>query len=74
MWEICEIWRGHHVVLVARLEQRRDRGEQHVGALEIDAPVAQHAYWGTGAVIEDLRKEGGWAEGYVVLKAPLRAA
>lgn len=39
----------------------------------LQAPVAKHEFWGTGAVIEVLRQCGGWDEGRVVLDEPLRA-
>ena len=33
----------------------------------LDAPVVKHEYWGTDAVIDDLRNRPGWEEGRVVL-------
>jgi len=41
----------------------------------IEGPVIGHAFWGTAAVLEQLRTShaDGWAAGRVVLEAPLRA-
>jgi len=39
----------------------------------LDAPVVAHPYWGTHAVIDDLRATEGWAEGRVVLAAGVAA-
>jgi Mg-chelatase subunit ChlD len=33
-----------------------------------DGPVITHPYFGTGAVLEDLKKQRGWSEGLVVLE------
>jgi len=41
----------------------------------IEAPVAAHPFWGTAAVLDELRARDpeGWAAGCVVLNEPLRA-
>ena len=35
----------------------------------LDAPVVAHPYWGTSAVIDDLKTKPGWDVGRVVLPA-----
>ena len=35
----------------------------------IKEPVAQHSYFGTEQVLDDLRTMNGWGEGYVVLQS-----